>query len=154
MNLHHLIILTGTGPTGATGGGGTLAAGQSGAQQFWATSAGSLVSTLLAVVGILVVLGAAINIGRDLLKGKEQKMVGKIIAALFVAALCFDPQLITDGISAMTSAVSSIINSLGSLVGNSSSAGPSAPASSGSSVTPTTSSLGALVTASRHLLGV
>jgi hypothetical protein len=121
-NIIYLASSTGTTSSSGSGGGAT------GAAAFWATPAGGVLSTLLAVVGVIVVLGSIFRIGQRVLKGDKGGVIGPVLLALVVGAICFNPMLINDAISAMTTVVSAIINSFGSLFGG----------SSGGSVTTTT----------------
>lgn len=116
--MNHLvnIVLTASTPSGATGStaqGSGL--GATGANAFWQSSIGGVLGTILAVVGVLVVLGTLFKVGQKAMKGETSKIIGPVIMALAVAAICFDPPLISSAISAMTSVVSAIISSASNL---------------------------------------
>jgi hypothetical protein len=118
MNHFAHILYLADGATGTTTGGS--GGGATGAAAFWATPAGGVLSTLLAVVGVIVVLGAIFKIGQRVMKGEKGGILGPICIALVVGAICFNPMLINDAIGAMTDVVSAVITSFGNLFGGSS----------------------------------
>jgi uncharacterized membrane protein len=95
-----------------TGTGGST----EGVNAFWATSAGNILSMLMAIIGVLLVIGSAFKAASHISNSKPGPALKVFGGALIVAAFLFFPNLITDAIAMFGKAVGAVINSGGDIV--------------------------------------
>lgn len=87
---------------------------------FWNSSIGGAIKALLVGVGIIVVILAALKAIKDVTGGKPGAAAKTVIAAGVLAAVLFNPNLISDLITLLGDLVSKLIDSVNSITGGSS----------------------------------
>lgn len=102
--------------------------GKVGSKDFWDTSMGSALRTLMGIMGILIVVYAILKAVKNIATGKVADSVKGIVGAILLAAVLFNPPLIQSAIKAGSNIVESAINTI-SEVGGGSSPSSSVPAS-------------------------
>lgn len=103
--------------------------GKIGSTDFWATSLGNVLQTLMGLVGVLVVIYATLKAVKNIATGKVAEGVKAIAGAVLLAAVLFNPPLIQSAIRAGGNLVESAIETVSSV-------GDGKPSTGGSSDTP------------------
>lgn len=86
--------------------------GKVGSVDFWNTSIGSTLRTLMGVVGILVVIYAILKGVKNVATGKVGDSIKGIVGAVLLAAVLFNPPLIQKAVAAGGSLVESVIDTV------------------------------------------
>ena len=97
----------------------TILAATNGAAAFWGTDIGKIVQVILGALAVIILIIAIIRSITHVHQGKHSQAVRLILGAVVLAAFCFDTSLITLLISAFTSVVQAVIQSISNLIGGS-----------------------------------
>lgn len=101
-----------------------LAAGEDGFDMkvgtvnFWDTSMGGVLKTIMGIVGIIVVIYAILKAVKNIATGKVADGVKAIVAAILVAAVLFNPMLIESGIRAGGKVIESVLKTVNDVAGS------------------------------------
>ena len=93
--------------------------GKVGSKDFWATTMGSTLRTLMGIVGIFVVVYAILKAVKNIATGKVADSVKGIVGAILLAAILFNPPMIQSAIKAGGNIVNSVINTVSEVGGGS-----------------------------------
>jgi riboflavin transporter FmnP len=102
-----------------------LAAGEAieGVNLFWKTGIGQTIGMVMGIVAVLILLAAFGKSVKDFTGGKPQAAVKTILGAGLVAAIMFNPELITSLIQMLGDVVKSVLDGGSEVVKEGSSAG-------------------------------
>lgn len=90
--------------------GGGIGSGTT--KTFWDSDAGGVISTLLSIIGILVVLWALVTVARDFAAGKSNQAFKKILGTVCLAAFLFNPSLAETLLTAGSDIMTKVVNSV------------------------------------------
>jgi hypothetical protein len=90
-----------------------------GTQAFWDSALGNTLSAVLAVVGIIIVIGAVLKVIQKVSAGQTAGAVKIVLGTIVIAAILFQPQLLETLITTVGNVVASAVSSLGDVVGSS-----------------------------------
>lgn len=93
--------------------------GKVGSKDFWETQMGSVLRTLMGIVGIFVVVYAVLKAVKNVATGKVADSVKGIVGAILLAAVLFNPPIIQNAIKAGGNIVNSVINTISEVGGGS-----------------------------------
>jgi len=93
--------------------------GKVGSTDFWQTSMGSALKTIMGIVAILIVVYALLKAVKNMASGKVADSVKGVIGAVLLAAVLFNPPLIQNAIRAGGNLMNSVINTVSEVVGGS-----------------------------------
>jgi len=93
--------------------------GKVGSKDFWSTSMGGTLRTIMGVVAILIVVYAVLKAVKNMATGKVADSVKGIIGAVLLAAVLFNPPLIQSAIRAGGQIINSVINTVSEVGGGS-----------------------------------
>lgn len=103
-----------------------LAAGATSANNtdlFWNSSIGTAIKAILVGVGIIVVILAALKAIKDVTGGKPGNAAKTVLAAGVLAAILFNPSLISSVITLTGDLFGKVVDSISSITGGSTSTG-------------------------------